>query len=151
MIYATPISGAEFGISHHCTIRVDTRPVPQPRPRVLRSGRVISNSKRVKAMKDAIGYRVRCLVGLPPAPARDVPMMLELELGMPTNSKKLHGRLHTGRPDSDNILKAVKDALVDACVLEDDSQIVVTEMVKAYAPHPGYIVARLSKLIPEQG
>lgn len=149
MIYATPISDREFGYREHCSFRVDTRPVPQPRPRVLRSGRVVSNTKRVKAMKDAIARAV-AMTRMPPAPGRDIPMMLEVEFGMPIQNRKLFGTFHTGRPDSDNILKALKDALVDSGVLEDDSQIVATEMVKVYAPYPGYIVARLSQLVPDQ-
>lgn len=71
---------------------------------------------------------------------------MELEIGIPVKDTRRWGRLHTGRPDSDNVLKAVKDAIVDAGVLGDDSQIVATETVKYYCSHPGQIRIRLSQL-----
>ena len=71
---------------------------------------------------------------------------MELEIGIPVKDERLWGRLHSGRPDSDNVLKAVKDAIVDCGVLGDDSQIVATETLKYYCSHPGQIRIRLSQL-----
>lgn len=79
---------------------------------------MVSNSKRVKGMKDAIAQAVYADKTMPKPPPRAAPMLLEIECGMPVMSKKLHGQLHTGRPDSDNILKAVKDAWsTPACLM----------------------------------
>ncbi len=51
--------------------------------------------------------------------------------GSLTSSAPLY---HTKKPDADNIAKAVLDALTDAGLWEDDSQIVSLITVKGYAP-----------------
>ena len=46
---------------------------------------------------------------------------------------------HTGKPDADNILKAIGDGL-NAVVWADDSQIVEATIVKQYGAFPGVLV-----------
>jgi Holliday junction resolvase RusA-like endonuclease len=43
------------------------------------------------------------------------------------------GALHDGKPDSDNVLKAVKDALTDAGVWLDDSQVALEFVSKRWS------------------
>lgn len=43
---------------------------------------------------------------------------------------------HTGKPDGDNILKAVGDGLNGVC-WNDDSQVASASIVKSYGSHPG--------------
>ena len=147
MHYCSPISGHEFPIVEHCEFTVTTCPRPQTRPRVLKSGRVVSSGKHVRAFKTDIVFAARA-AKLPKPPPKDVPLLLEIEFTMPVKRKALWGRLHTGRPDLDNMVKAVKDALVDAGVIEDDSQVVSTDAFKAYGEPPGMVRIRISKLSP---
>lgn len=51
----------------------------------------------------------------------------------------LHPEWHTGKPDGDNILKAVGDGL-NAIVWNDDSQIALCSISKAYGETPGLTV-----------
>lgn len=46
---------------------------------------------------------------------------------------------HTGRPDGDNLLKAVGDGL-NGIVWKDDSQVASARIVKRYGPIPGLTV-----------
>lgn len=43
---------------------------------------------------------------------------------------------HTGKPDGDNILKAIGDGL-NGIVWQDDSQVVIAKVVKQYGATPG--------------
>lgn len=45
--------------------------------------------------------------------------------------------MHTSKPDLDNLDKAVLDALTTLRMWRDDSQVVATRMIKAYAEEPG--------------
>jgi len=145
MIYATPISGVEYELEPFWSIDMAIRPRPQPRPR-FNKGRVFSNSKLVAKFKAEIAVEIGRKNNAPP-PDRDVPIHMELEIGIPVQNKRKWGTFHTGRPDSDNILKAVKDAIVDCGVLGDDSQVVATEICKTYCPAPGLVRIRLSRII----
>lgn len=44
---------------------------------------------------------------------------------------------HTSTPDADNVAKAILDALTDACVWRDDSQVYSLSVIKAYGDSPG--------------
>lgn len=138
MIYVTPIGGLEYELEPFFAVNVATHPRPQPRPR-HHKGRVFSNSKLVARFKNDIRMAIAMQRRNSPPPGREVPVFMELEIGMPVKDKRKWGRFHTGRPDGDNILKAVKDVIVDSGVLEDDSQIVACNLVKRYCAEPGHI------------
>lgn len=46
---------------------------------------------------------------------------------------------HTSKPDSDNVLKAVKDAL-NKIVYHDDAQVIETHLMKLYSNSPGVMI-----------
>ena len=145
VIYSTPATGQEFSLVEHHRVSAPIRPRPQSRPRVLKSGLVISSTKHVARMKRDLITAVRA--SRPPAPPpADVPLHLAVECTMPILSPRRHGQLHTGRPDADNLVKAIKDAIVDAQLIADDSQIAVVEVAKLYGPPPGAIALTLSRI-----
>ena len=92
-------------------------PVPQSRPRVFRNGGVKSDSEKVSGYKQAIQLlcpRRKPLFG---------PVRLRVEAIMPRPKKVPKGKVyHDSRPDLDNIVKAVQDAL-NGLAFFDDSQI----------------------------
>jgi Holliday junction resolvase RusA-like endonuclease len=47
---------------------------------------------------------------------------------------------HTGKPDLDNLEKAVLDALTQLGIWDDDSQVAVVTKCKCYSPHPGALI-----------
>lgn len=61
------------------------------------------------------------------APARPVPkgkaVILNVFLYYHTRDAKLDGKFKTTRPDGDNLLKVIKDAMTKAGFWEDDSQV----------------------------
>lgn len=78
------------------------------------------------------------------APLIDGPLRLSVTatFAIPASwsKKRVAGALwHTGRPDGDNLLKAVGDGL-NGVVWKDDSQIAVAEIRKLYGPTPGLLV-----------
>lgn len=56
---------------------------------------------------------------------------------------------HESKPDSDNLAKAVMDAMTALGVWRDDSQVVQLEVSKAYGSHPGAIVILGSARSPD--
>lgn len=129
-------------------------PRAQPRPRVV--GRaVLTDSAASAAWKAAI---VAAIVEAGwTAPPADAPLELIVELAMPTAQAQREGRPATGRPDLDNLAKAVADSLMEptgrdfakACkchgpagrgyrgVIADDAQIVSMRASKRWSPRPG--------------
>lgn len=74
-------------------------------------------------------------------PAFDAPVRIDLTFFFPRPKShgKRNGELrenaptwHTGKPDRDNLDKAVLDALVNACVLRDDSIVCLGTVSKVY-------------------
>jgi len=47
---------------------------------------------------------------------------------------------HTGKPDLDNLEKAVLDALTQLGIWDDDSQVAVVTKCKCYSPVPGALI-----------
>ena len=114
---------------------VQTRPVPQARPRffVRRHGQknIVGayDPAQCKSFKEVIAWHARIAAvkqGLR-SPVAD-PISIRLTFLMGKNGKSPH---HTKRPDLDNLAKAVKDAL-KGIVYADDSQIVEAHLFKQY-------------------
>lgn len=124
-------------------VRVDGVPVPQPRPRAAvardrqgqtvvdpRTGRakitVWSNSIDVRDWKLLVRSAVSKVWGMPP---HEGPIGIYCTFLMPRpkaliwKTKPMPRVLHTKKPDCDNLLKAVWDALLELVWL-DDSQVV---------------------------
>lgn len=116
-------------------------PVPQGRPRLCGRGRFARaydppKSKAYKQLiKDSIEH---------PKDITDVPLMFELRIyrRIPTSERKktrqdmLDGLiLPTKKPDVDNVLKGVMDALTGV-IWQDDSQVCDIVCVKRYSENP---------------
>jgi Holliday junction resolvase RusA-like endonuclease len=120
------------------------RPAPQPRPRVFRSGGVATDSKASRKWKREVKRAAKAAGFAPAMPAEPLEMVVQFE--MPIARKAMHGRHHTGRPDCDNLAKAILDALQDVGVIDDDSQVCRCQVSKVYGPAPGRAVVRLAAL-----
>lgn len=111
------------------------KPKPASRPMVLKSGKVVSDRSPDLVKWKAALRRSASGRKLPP----DVPLSFVILFGMPHKDKRKHGKLHSVRPDFDNLAKAVLDAI--QCdkkgpdqPLKDDGQIASSWILKVYSP-----------------
>ncbi|MCT8000540.1 RusA family crossover junction endodeoxyribonuclease [Sphingomonas sanguinis] len=129
-------------------------PRAQPRPRVV--GRAVLTDSAASAAWKATIVAAIVDAGWTPPPA-DAPLELVVELAMPTAQAKREGMPAIGRPDLDNLIKAVADALMEpggrdfakavaglgtkarnyGGVIADDAQIVSVQGTKRWSPRPG--------------
>lgn len=110
-------------------------PKPQSRPRVTVNGTYSSASDALKAWRRT----VRAAASGKAMEAGTLSCVVVF--GLPTKEKRRHGRLHSARPDFDNLAKAVLDAIQpdrqpsrEAFPLIDDSLIASAWIVKIYSP-----------------
>lgn len=75
----------------------------------------------------------------PPAPILG-PVELHVVFGYQTTGKHTHGEPKTTKPDTDNAIKAVKDALTKARYWKDDAQVAVEVVSKIWVDVPGIAV-----------
>jgi Holliday junction resolvase RusA-like endonuclease len=106
-------------------------PKAQPRPRMTRAGHAY-NPETAKGWKRAIqaAFLPHCGKTL------DEPVRLEVWFYMPRpkSIKKTTDFVpHTKKPDGDNLLKAVMDALTDIKIWRDDSLVFYHAVTKCYA------------------
>ena len=112
-------------------------PKAQPRPRMTAKGHVY-NPHSASAWKEEIKAAFRsCL-----KPIITVPVILRVSffLPKPKSMKKNKDNLnvpHAKKPDTDNLLKALKDAMTEAQVWKDDSQVYKIEVAKFYSEETG--------------
>lgn len=124
-------------------IVVEVEPKGKGRPRFTRTGHAYTPAS-TREYEDLIAARaLEAMEGRQPIP-RDVPLRVTIVavFGVPVSWPKkkrlaaLQGVLrHTRKPDYDNVVKAVCDAL-NGIVFEDDCQIVSGEVEKVYGPEP---------------
>jgi Holliday junction resolvase RusA-like endonuclease len=114
-------------------------PRPQPRPRLSRTGRVY-NPPSADEWRDAVSLfflkqRTGSITG---------PVAVEVEFRLPTSKKSGEGFPAIGKPDLDNLLKSVLDALTAAGAWEDDGQVcsVYTSKIHTNAKPGAYITIR---------
>lgn len=105
-------------------------PVPKARARVLKSGRSYT-PRKTKLFERQVGLFARRYAPITPL---DVPLKLSLRfiLVRPKSSKRA---LPSVKPDIDNYIKAVKDAL-NGIIWSDDSRICEVHAVKEYGASP---------------
>jgi Holliday junction resolvase RusA-like endonuclease len=118
------------------SFRVAGEPKPQPRPRAYNRGKHASvyNPDSADAWKAAVAAEaLRCR----PPEVLDGPLWVCLAFWLP-RPKRLIGKpaeWHTGRPDVDNLAKAVLDAIADTGWWRDDGQVAELSVRKFWARH----------------
>ena len=124
------------------TVHVEGAPVAQPRPRVRVAGRrphaYVPASHGVHAWRKLCASRVRQV-----APVRGWPIpkpeAVSVALTFTRESPKRKRPHWTVKPDLDNMVKSVLDAL-NGVVYEDDSQVVKCTSVKRYGTDVGVLI-----------
>lgn len=121
-------------------ITVPGTPVPKARPRLGKCG--VYTPKKTSDYEGFVAWCARQkMAGVPPF--QDA-IRVEVEVYFPipaSYSKKKaeqaeQGAIkHTKKPDADNIIKGIFDAL-NGIVFRDDSQVVHATVSKAYSHHP---------------
>lgn len=119
-------------------------PKPQPRPRAFARGKHVRvyDPGTAEGWKAAIALAAR--EHLPPEPLQG-PVRLDATFRFRRpKAHYLRGVLrtnapehHTGRPDVDNLHKAVLDCLTQLGMWHDDGQVCAGEVVKVYSEQPG--------------
>lgn len=107
-----------------CSFSLDVPLVGKARPRVRRDGRAFTPAKTA-AFERAVGLAARAAMqGEPFAGGCSVAVFADVEMPRSWSTRKraeMAGRPHTQKPDKDNCLKAICDAL-NGIVWHDDAQ-----------------------------
>jgi Holliday junction resolvase RusA-like endonuclease len=125
---------------HEVAFTVPAIPIAQPRPRAAMAGghaRVYGAAKDhpIHAFKAAVMHRANAEYDMAP---HDGPVAISVLCVLPRpkhmfwKTKPMPRERHIGRPDADNIFKAVTDSL-NGLVFTDDSRIYEATVVKAIA------------------
>lgn len=126
------------------TIIVPGTPVAQSRPRFARRGNFVTAYDAAPS-KDYKSWVKSCAVDAMEKAGlsiikRDVPLYLRVTISLPrpkTLAKKY--TQPTKKPDCDNVLKGLQDAM-ESIVYEADQQIVAVTVRKQYAETPGVVI-----------
>ncbi|MBO4555513.1 MAG: RusA family crossover junction endodeoxyribonuclease [Elusimicrobiales bacterium] len=133
----------DFKAMSRITIEINgTEPKGQPRPRTFRNGgRTITHSPhndyyfRIRA--EAIKARLKRHGGLPEGVAveiaADIYFAVPPSLSKKEKAARLAKRYHTQTPDTDNLAKAILDAIVSAGLIADDRQVFRLNISKEWA------------------
>jgi len=111
------------------SVTIPIRPVPAPRPRVTKFGAY--NDPKYTKYKKTIQFYLKML-GYTENP---VAVVLMFKYKIPkswTKKKKLSPPQHTAKPDIDNLVKSVMDAM-NGIAYKDDGQVVSVYGVKMYS------------------
>ncbi|GHV28121.1 hypothetical protein AGMMS4952_11050 [Spirochaetia bacterium] len=107
---------------------VHGKPKAQPRPRMCRNGHVY-NPNSADAWKEAVIAEVQIFR----QPVIAEPVHLSVAFYLPWSGRKKSDpdkAPHAKKPDTDNLLKAVMDAMTAAGVWKDDALVFATEASK---------------------
>lgn len=127
------------------TVHVPGNPIGKARPRILRSGRSYTPGP-TKAWEEAAAVIARA--AMRGAPVEEGALYVYVRAWMPipvswSKKKQLAATMGivrpTVKPDGDNILKIVGDAL-NGVVWKDDAQLVEQTIVKAYARETSVVI-----------
>lgn len=129
------------------TFTVQGEPKGQPRPRAFAfHGRArVYDPGTAEAWKSLIAFVARPHIPMEPLTG---PVAVELHFHMPRPKAHSgrHGikpnapKEHTGKPDADNLAKAVLDAMTTIGFWRDDSQVSDLKVRKIYSLTPGAVV-----------
>ena len=126
------------------TIAIGGEPVAKGRPRMTRRGFVYT---RAATRKFEAHSRLSAQLAMDGRPPIDVPVRVELLVELPIpknwsrrkNADAITGHIRpTSRPDVDNYLKAIVDA-INTIVVADDAQVVEVYAKKKYSIAPKMI------------
>jgi len=130
------------------TCRVFGYPVPQGRPRFARAGRFVSTYDPPESLDWKRTVQAQVIAAGPGAPMEG-PLALRLVFILLRPKSIPKKRLFpTVKPDVDNLVKAIKDAM-SGVVYRDDAQIVVLYGAKEYGEQPGVDI-EVRELMPSE-
>lgn len=122
---------------------VQGEPKAQPRPKAARRGSFVHiyTPATAKNWKGLVASAAKPFLSDEPL---DQPLRLDCIFKMPrpkahylkSGLRPTAPKWHVGKPDTDNLTKAVMDCLTDAGMWRDDSIICVSSCVKVYANSP---------------
>lgn len=111
---------------------VEGIPAPQPRPRVCKNGHAY-NPDTADAWKNSIMQAVFAHAVKTGCDTRlEGPVYVKMLFVLPRPKRRKHDLFSDVRPDLDNYVKAVLDALTDIKVWNDDGQVAQFFAEKAY-------------------
>ena len=128
------------------TLVIHGKPAPQPRVRAYRRGE--HAGVYTPSTADAWKEQVMLAAGLYRGQFTTGPLRLEVEFYLPRPQARKNDDYVAVKPDLDNLLKSTMDALTNAGVWRDDSQVAAVVMSKRYesANHTVGAVIRLEAL-----
>jgi len=112
------------------TLVIHGKPAPQPRVRAYRRGE--HAGVYTPSMADAWKGQVMLAAGLYRGQFTTGPLRLEVEFYLPRPQARKNDDYVAVKPDLDNLLKSTMDALTNAGVWRDDSQVAAVVMSKRY-------------------
>lgn len=118
-------------------------PRPQKRPRFVNGRVVATTGKALKLWRAEIAKSAREAVaarGGAPAFTGAIRITMRFTFLPPADRMDRLDKLHTHKPDRDNLEKAVLDELEAAGVFKNDSQCAIGETVKRWGRSPGVII-----------
>ena len=124
-------------------IEVPLAPVAKGRPRMTRSGHVYTPPKTAQAEKD-VARMARASIGGDGLLEGPLEVKIRFHMPMPQSWSKrkrdtMDLKAHCSKPDLDNLVKLVKDAL-NGIVWVDDSQVYRLESSKLYMREPMTVI-----------
>lgn len=109
-------------------------PAPQGSKRHIGGGRMIEASKRVRPWREVVRKAASAAVGSSPPMQGPVRVVLRFLLPRPKSHKDTSTPIGKRSGDLDKLVRAVFDALTDAEVWIDDSQVTSLVATKVYVP-----------------
>jgi Holliday junction resolvase RusA-like endonuclease len=131
------------------TFEVLGEPKSQPRPKAMKRGSFIHiyTPATAKVWKGLVASAAKPFIASGPLLGA-LRLSLAFRFARPKTHLKPDGTLrkgarhhHTTKPDADNLAKAVMDALTDAGLWNDDTQVVELNVTKTYAATEGVSVS----------
>lgn len=108
------------------------------------SGTRIGKNGRVYKKKPLLEWEqllMEAMKAKAPETPLEGPILLEVTFGFQARRKKDCFTYKTTRPDTDNLIKTVKDCLTRSGYWHDDAQVVIEHGKKLWVPGPGIMIA----------
>lgn len=95
-------------------------------------------------------YIARLLPHRPQEPIKG-PVRMTVKFLFKANTKKQHGKPKTTRPDTDNMVKLLKDCMTKCGYWLDDSQVYDERVIKEWSMDPGVVIGIWDEEREERG